>query len=127
MNASPPDGSSSVASMRMVVVLPAPFGPTKPITSPAAKENEMPSTATVLPNCLRRPATSNRIVHAPFRNADDDAGIAIGHRPFERGIDEGGRLQDGDIHPGAQHRARIVAQPLAPARPRFGRAGHDIG
>src|SRR3979411_2153996 len=40
--------------MRMVVDLPAPFGPRKPSTSPRATLNEMPSTARFAPNVLTR-------------------------------------------------------------------------
>src|SRR5262245_34866474 len=53
-NTSPSVGSSIVAMIRMVVVLPAPLGPTNPNTCPPSKANEMSSTATVLPNSLRR-------------------------------------------------------------------------
>ena len=42
---SPESGTSSVASMRIVVVFPAPLGPTKPTTSPDVNENERSSTA----------------------------------------------------------------------------------
>ena len=42
-------GSSSVAMMFMVVVLPAPFGPTNPTTSPDENENDRSSTAFALP------------------------------------------------------------------------------
>ena len=42
----------------MVVDLPAPFGPTKPVTWPGSTVNVMPSSASVGPNRLRSPATS---------------------------------------------------------------------
>jgi uncharacterized linocin/CFP29 family protein len=42
----------------MVVDLPAPFGPTKPVTCPGAAVNVMPSSATVVPYVLRRSSTS---------------------------------------------------------------------
>ena len=42
----------------MVVDFPAPFGPTKPVTWPAATVNVIPSSASVEPNRLRSPATS---------------------------------------------------------------------
>ena len=38
--------------MLMVVVLPAPFGPRKPKTSPSFTEKEMPSTAVRVLNCF---------------------------------------------------------------------------
>src|SRR5512134_1492497 len=44
--------------MRMVVVLPAPFGPRKPRTSPFSTRNETPSTAVVRPYLLVRLSTS---------------------------------------------------------------------
>ncbi len=42
----------------MVVVLPAPLGPTNPVTCPGATLNEIPSRATAGPKRLRRPVTS---------------------------------------------------------------------
>lgn len=42
----------------MVVDLPAPFGPTKPITRPGSTMKVMPSRARVGPKRLRGPATS---------------------------------------------------------------------
>ena len=43
---------------RIVVDLPAPLGPTNPVTCPGATVNDRPSSATVDPKRLRRPATS---------------------------------------------------------------------
>src|ERR1700723_95528 len=43
--------------IRMVVDLPAPFGPRKPSTSPRATEKEIPSTARFRPNVLVRFST----------------------------------------------------------------------
>src|SRR5947209_10408984 len=51
--------------MRMVVLLPAPLGPTKPKICPEANSNEMPSTARVLPKYFFRPATRTFIVRLP--------------------------------------------------------------
>ncbi len=42
----------------MVVDLPAPFGPTKPVTWPGWTVNDMPSSASAGPNRLRSPLTS---------------------------------------------------------------------
>jgi len=42
------------ASILMVVVLPAPFGPSSPKTSPSAMVSVSPSTAVRLPNYLER-------------------------------------------------------------------------
>src|SRR6185369_13202143 len=107
-------GSSSVASMRMVVVFPAPFGPTKPMTSPDENANETPSTATVFPNRLRRPTASKRIALAPFRHADDAARRAVRVRTLERRVGERRRLQHRGVHPRPQHGARIVDDALGP-------------
>jgi hypothetical protein len=43
--------------IRMVVDLPAPFGPRNPSTSPCATEKEIPSTAHFVPNILVRFST----------------------------------------------------------------------
>jgi hypothetical protein len=43
---------------RIVVDLPAPFGPRKPVTFPGWTEKVRPSTASVEPNFLLRPSTS---------------------------------------------------------------------
>jgi serine/threonine-protein kinase len=50
----PEVGGSSVQSMRTVVVLPAPFGPRKPNTSPAATVRSMSRTASIPPLKVRR-------------------------------------------------------------------------
>ena len=42
----------------MVVDLPAPFGPTNPVTCPGWTVNDIPSRASVGPNRLRSPLTS---------------------------------------------------------------------
>ena len=52
-------------TMRMVVDLPAPFGPRKPSTSPRSTLNETPSTARFAPNVLTR--FSMRIMQLPER------------------------------------------------------------
>ena len=45
---------------RMVVDLPAPFGPRKPMTTPRATEKLTSSTATIAPNLLLKDSTSIR-------------------------------------------------------------------
>src|SRR5258708_39871658 len=50
-------GLSSPAMMRMVVVLPAPFGPRKPWISPGSTERLTPSTAVKEPYVLTRAPT----------------------------------------------------------------------
>ena len=47
-------GRSSVVSIWIVVVLPAPFGPRNAKISPAGTSNEMPSTALTSPKVLTR-------------------------------------------------------------------------
>src|SRR5579871_2087162 len=53
----PADGGMKPVIIRMVVDLPAPFGPRKPSTSPRSSENEMPSTARFAPNNFSRFST----------------------------------------------------------------------
>src|SRR5260221_12877511 len=57
MTPRPAVGLSSPAMMRMVVVLPAPFGPRKPWISPLGTSRLTPSTAVNDPNFLTRPST----------------------------------------------------------------------
>src|SRR5258706_15014079 len=52
----PSVGGMKPVIMRMVVDLPAPFGPRKPSTSPRSTLNEMPSTARLAPKLLTRPS-----------------------------------------------------------------------
>src|SRR3989475_9054585 len=58
MRPPPLGGGKMPARMRMVVVLPAPFGPRKPTISPASTRNEMPRTASTAPKVLVRSRTS---------------------------------------------------------------------
>ena len=50
----PCEGAMMPDRHRRVVVLPAPFGPTRPSTSPGAMVKEMRSTAVKAPYCLVR-------------------------------------------------------------------------
>ena len=52
-------GRKMPASIRIVVVLPAPFGPRKPTISPAPTPNETPATASTRPNDFLRSRTSS--------------------------------------------------------------------
>src|SRR5262249_61384218 len=54
----------------MVVVLPAPFGPTKPTTCPDEKANETSSTARVTPKCFFRLTTSIFICRLRLHSLD---------------------------------------------------------
>jgi len=55
--ASPASGRSRPSSTRIVVVLPAPWGPTNPCTSPAVTVRSSPSRAWVGPNVFTSPDT----------------------------------------------------------------------
>src|SRR5262249_18161001 len=56
-SARPASGASSVARMRTSVVLPAPFGPSRPNTIPAGTSSPASSSATVAPKRLTTPST----------------------------------------------------------------------
>ena len=58
ISAAPRSGAIRVVSMRSVVVLPAPLGPSRPVTTPSAAEKETSSTAVTLPKRLCRLRTS---------------------------------------------------------------------
>ena len=55
-SAVPASGASSPRIIRIVVDLPAPLGPTNPVTWPGGTVNDRPSTATVAPVALAQPA-----------------------------------------------------------------------
>src|ERR687888_322758 len=80
----PPDGGETQPTMRIVDVLPAPFGPRKPNASPFCTSKSMPSTATRAPKRLTSPraCTSGSSVAAviPCKLPSViDAGVAAGH------------------------------------------------
>ena len=54
----PASGRMSVYSMRSVVVLPAPLGPSRPVISPSRALNDTPCTARTAPKDFTRPCTS---------------------------------------------------------------------
>src|SRR5204863_6956164 len=56
-SARPVSGSSSVARIRTSVVLPAPFGPSRPKTMPSGTSRSTPARAVVDPNRLTTPST----------------------------------------------------------------------
>jgi hypothetical protein len=68
MVAVPASGMTSPASIRSVVVLPAPFGPRNPVTSPGAAVKLSPSTTVTWPNRFVTPG-------------DHDPARIITHRP----------------------------------------------
>src|SRR4051794_36499434 len=92
----PPVGRASVQSMLMVVVLPAPLGPRKPKTSPAATSKLTPRTASRSPNALRSSRTSTAFIRSLYgeRGVGGD-GIAL--RVERRELGEGER-GDPDAH-----------------------------
>ena len=74
---------------RIVVDLPAPLGPTNPVTWPGCTVNVIPSRATVGPNRLRSPVTSmvassmrqsSLALWTPFRN------WFVRHRRCQHGV-----------------------------------------
>src|SRR5512141_795089 len=65
IQASPPVGSRIPARSRIVVVLPAPSGPTRPKISPRSTERVRPSTAEVSPNRLASPSIRIAVMGAP--------------------------------------------------------------
>src|SRR3954451_5243161 len=60
IEASPEVGRSTPASMRRVVVLPAPSGPTRPNSSPRPTSKLTPATAVRSPNLRVSPSTRRR-------------------------------------------------------------------
>src|SRR5215212_7600319 len=105
--ASPLVGSSSVARMRMVVVFPAPFGPTKPMTSPPEKENDTPSSAVVRPKSFRSPLTSTRI-RSSGHESHHHAVCGDLRRLLQRRLDERRVVEQRDVGAGAQIVRRLV-------------------
>src|SRR5436309_2181913 len=99
----PAVGLSSPAMIRIVVVLPAPFGPRKPWISPGATSRLTPSTAVKAPYFLTR--FSTRIITLPRRPRPAAPALAIParerdvHRPhIGRGpADEHGRGAGRDL------------------------------
>jgi hypothetical protein len=59
IRATPASGRNNPTAMDKLVVLPAPFGPTRPKNDPGGTTRVTSSTATLGPNCLRSPANSN--------------------------------------------------------------------
>src|SRR6185369_6774463 len=75
MRTRPEVGLSSPAMIRIVVVLPAPFGPRKPWISPGATSRLTPSTAVKPPYFLTR--LSTRIIALPRRPRPAAAAAAV--------------------------------------------------
>src|SRR5262245_26496756 len=83
----PPSGMSNVVSMRISVDLPAPFGPSRPNTSPSLTLTVTPSTAVKSPKRLTRPLTSIAFTASPrsARSFDGERDIR-GHADGETAI-----------------------------------------
>src|SRR5205085_1245387 len=103
----PSDGAISAASMRTVVVLPAPFGPRKPKTVPAGIASVKSSTA----------------VRSPKRRVSLVVSIALttiaGASPAEA---QPRRLREGDHAPGPRRHLRVGGD-LGGGQPDY---GHDL-
>src|SRR5580698_2334413 len=85
-------GDSSVVSMRMVVVLPAPFGPRKAKISPDATSKEMSSTALKSPKVRDRFCTLIMNTPASMRDPGAEYGQELAH-PRRMRRPGGGRHQ----------------------------------
>ena len=64
--------------IRIVEVLPAPFGPRNPNASPGATAKSMPSTAVKSPNRLTRPRASTIGAVADGCSVREGAGVVMG-------------------------------------------------
>ncbi len=64
MRRSPPVGGDTQPTIRIVLDLPAPFGPRNPNASPGRTSTSMPATAVKSPNCLRSPRALMSGVHS---------------------------------------------------------------
>src|SRR6478736_6191578 len=82
MVAVPAVGRSRPRIIRIVVVLPAPLGPRKPVTTPGSMTQVKSSTARVRPNTLVSPDNSIIVVIVSARLRDDQ----VGRRTHTRGI-----------------------------------------
>src|SRR5208283_937339 len=95
MRASPLVGESSVVSILIVVVLPAPLGPISPKSSPFATRSDMPPRATVTFVVLVR---NERVIYSLLRSVTS---MALMSSP------SGGASQGG-----AQNTGRLISFPL---------------
>src|SRR5690242_6191167 len=95
MVAEPESGVTRFRTMRSVVVLPAPFGPRKPVTRPGSTVNDRLSTALTFLYTLVRPETTI---------CPSDIGLLpLGHRPANM------------PHPQAVARIDVASTPAPPA------------
>ena len=96
---------------RIVVDLPAPFGPTKPVTWPGRTVNDIPSSACADPNRLRSPDTS--MVASMARNAAVPGAAVVTRRSGLRQCSSG--VPDGACPP-RELRADCPARGTRPGR-----------
>src|SRR5258708_11648768 len=76
----PPDGFRIPAIILNVVVLPAPFGPRKPNSSPRGTERSMLLTAVKLPYRFVRPRSSIMSLALPRRVHAQDIDLQVSHQ-----------------------------------------------
>src|ERR1700679_2257079 len=113
MSARPPVGEDSPSSIRSVVVLPAPFGPRKPVIVPGASANERSSTATTLPKRFRSDSARTTATADPV--GLDMRGIGLPELQQRGEFDGAGlhlvsSLQVGGKHCRQDRRATLAAQ-----------------
>src|SRR5947207_1484470 len=77
-SARPPSGPMTVATTRTAVVLPAPFGPSRPNTDPAGTSKSMPPSAVTSPKRLVSPST--RIAGSVMCASSSVRSVVSGHR-----------------------------------------------
>ena len=88
----PSFGASSVVSMRIVVVLPAPFGPSSPKTSPRSTRRSRQSTARCAPKLRTNPCASmTAVTCGSCEHHSHDVYVMFGYGPTLRS-DASGRL-----------------------------------
>src|SRR5882672_9039204 len=123
--------------MRMVVDLPAPFGPRKPSTSPRSTVNEISSTARFAPkdftrfsiliiDCLKWgqaiwPNCLTLFRSARFSHKPKEQNHAVTRQIFRR------RAVGAASHPGCRQRGGAEVSDQAGAHPRAVRAGRRLG
>src|SRR5437773_7195523 len=139
MTTRPDVGLSSPAMIRIVVVLPAPFGPRNPWISPGATSRLTPSTAVKAPYLFTR--FSTRIIALPRRPRPAAPASAIParerdvHRPHvgcgtadEHGRGAGRDLEVEDLQPSPADHGEDQRLPLEPAarQPEVGHVGGEL-
>src|SRR6185295_442889 len=114
----PPSGSVSPSQISMVVVFPAPFGPSSPKHSPERTSRSRPSTATTSLYAFRRPWTHNE-------SRLGEGGICpvwSGKPPLRNSRFCG----FGKGHPGETHHALLIDIPLLVTQQFPARLGHGF-